>query len=58
LFNVKEEHSSQGAAVPRRAKRYSSADRTVIETLLGLSRMDIMEKKGIMVNKEFEEENT
>ncbi|KAG9064400.1 hypothetical protein KI688_003588 [Linnemannia hyalina] len=34
------------------------AHRAVIDTLLGLRRMDIMERKGNMVIKELEEEHT
>ena len=33
-------------------------DRAVIDILLGLRRMDIMERKGNMVIKELEEEHT
>ena len=34
------------------------ADRAVIETLLGRRRMDIMERRGAMIVKNFEEEDT
>ncbi|KAG9072619.1 hypothetical protein KI688_000390 [Linnemannia hyalina] len=34
------------------------ADQAVIDTLLGLRRMDIMERRGSMVIKELEEERT
>ncbi|OAQ33219.1 hypothetical protein K457DRAFT_134842, partial [Linnemannia elongata AG-77] len=35
-----------------------TANRVVIEALLGRRRMDIMEKRGVMIVKEFETEDT
>ncbi|OAQ22415.1 hypothetical protein K457DRAFT_143451 [Linnemannia elongata AG-77] len=43
---------------PEERPRTQSADRAVIEALLGRRRMDIMEKRGAMTVKEFETEDT